>query len=80
MGGGLRGWPWSTPVGSCVDQGWASGDEELSEFPAAHDRDGAVVAPDAPLEVTNPAGTRRAAPAARRAGLRVVVEALRGQG
>jgi predicted RNase H-like nuclease len=47
------------PGGVVVDEGWATGDEELSGFLAAHDRDGAVVALDAPLVVTNPAGTRR---------------------
>jgi predicted RNase H-like nuclease len=51
------------PGGVVVDEGWATGDEELSGFLAAHDRDGAVVALDAPLVVTNPAGTRREAEA-----------------
>jgi predicted RNase H-like nuclease len=49
--------------GVVVDEGWATSEEELSRFLAAHDRAGAVVALDAPLVVTNPAGTRRAAEA-----------------
>jgi predicted RNase H-like nuclease len=51
------------PGGVVVDEGWATSDEELSGVLAAHDRGGAVVALDAPLVVTNPAGTRRAAEA-----------------
>jgi predicted RNase H-like nuclease len=45
--------------GHVVAGGWATTDEDLSEFLAAHDRGGAVVALDAPLVVANPAGTRR---------------------
>ncbi|HEY4789829.1 MAG TPA: DUF429 domain-containing protein, partial [Actinomycetes bacterium] len=45
--------------GRVVAEGWATTDEELSGFLAAHDRDGAVLALDAPLVVINPAGTRR---------------------
>jgi predicted RNase H-like nuclease len=48
------------PGGRVVAEGWATSDEELLGFLAAHDQDGAVVALDAPLVVTNPAGTRRA--------------------
>ena len=48
------------PGGRVVDEGWATSDDELLGFLAAHDRDGAVLALDAPLVVTNPAGTRRA--------------------
>jgi predicted RNase H-like nuclease len=48
------------PAGTVVDQGWAVTDEEVAGFVAAHDGGGAVVAFDAPLVVTNPAGTRRA--------------------
>jgi predicted RNase H-like nuclease len=51
------------PGGRVVAEGWATGDEELSGVLAAHDREGAVVALDAPLVVTNPAGTRREAEA-----------------
>jgi predicted RNase H-like nuclease len=51
------------PGGVVVDEGWATGEGELAGFLAAHDRDGAVVALDAPLVVANPAGTRRAAEA-----------------
>jgi predicted RNase H-like nuclease len=47
------------PEGTVVAEGWATTDEELLGFLAAHDRDGAVLALDAPLVVTNPAGTRR---------------------
>jgi predicted RNase H-like nuclease len=47
------------PEGRVVDQGWATGDGELSAFLAAHDGGGAVVALDAPLVATNPAGTSR---------------------
>jgi predicted RNase H-like nuclease len=47
------------PDGTVVAEGWATTDEELSGFLAAHDGGGAVVALDAPLVVTNPAGTRR---------------------
>ena len=48
------------PGGRVVDEGWATSDDELLGFLAAHDQGGAVVALDAPLVVTNPAGTRRA--------------------
>jgi predicted RNase H-like nuclease len=48
------------PGGRVVDEGWATTDDELGGFLAAHDAGGAVVALDAPLVVTNPAGTRRA--------------------
>jgi predicted RNase H-like nuclease len=48
------------PDGRVVDEGWATSDDELSAFLTAHDAGGAVVALDAPLVVTNPAGTRRA--------------------
>ena len=48
------------PDGRVVDEGWATSDDALSAFLAAHDAGGAVVAVDAPLVVTNPAGTRRA--------------------
>jgi predicted RNase H-like nuclease len=48
------------PAGRVVAEGWATGDGEIAAFVAAHDRDGAVLALDAPLVVTNPAGTRRA--------------------
>jgi predicted RNase H-like nuclease len=51
------------PGGNVVAEGWATSDEELSGVLAGHDRGGAVVALDAPLVVTNPAGTRRAAEA-----------------
>jgi predicted RNase H-like nuclease len=51
------------PGGAVVDEGWATTDEEIGGFLAGHDRGGAVVALDAPLVVTNPAGTRRAAEA-----------------
>jgi predicted RNase H-like nuclease len=51
------------PGGRVVAEGWATGEEELSAVLAAHDREGAVVALDAPLVVTNPAGTRREAEA-----------------
>ena len=47
------------PEGTVVAEGWATTDEELLGFLAAHDRDGAVLALDAPLVVTNPSGTRR---------------------
>jgi predicted RNase H-like nuclease len=47
-------------AGRVVAEGWATGDGEIAAFVAAHDRDGAVLALDAPLVVTNPAGTRRA--------------------
>jgi len=47
------------PGGRVVDEGWATSDDEILGFLAAHDRDGAVAALDAPLVVTNPAGTRR---------------------
>ena len=47
------------PGGVVVGEGWATTDEEISGFLAAHDPGGAVVALDAPLVVTNPAGTRR---------------------
>jgi predicted RNase H-like nuclease len=47
-------------AGRVVAEGWATGDREIAAFVAAHDRDGAVLALDAPLVVTNPAGTRRA--------------------
>jgi predicted RNase H-like nuclease len=58
------------PAGAVVAEGWATSDEEIGEFLAAHDRGGAVVALDAPLVVGNPAGTRRACEAelARRYG------------
>jgi predicted RNase H-like nuclease len=48
------------PGGVVVGEGWATTDEEISGFLAAHDPGGAVVALDAPLVVTKPAGTRRA--------------------
>jgi predicted RNase H-like nuclease len=48
------------PGGRVVDEGWATSDDDILGFLAAHDQDGAVVALDAPLVVTNPAGTRRA--------------------
>jgi predicted RNase H-like nuclease len=48
------------PDGHAVAEGWATTDEDISEFLAAHDAGGAVVALDAPLVVGNPAGTRRA--------------------
>ena len=47
------------PGGVVVGEGWATSDEEISGFLAAHDRGGAVLALDAPLVVGNPAGTRR---------------------
>jgi predicted RNase H-like nuclease len=47
------------PDGRVVDEGWATTDDELSRSLAAHDPGGAVLALDAPLVVTNPAGTRR---------------------
>jgi predicted RNase H-like nuclease len=47
------------PGGNVVAEGWATTDEELSEFLADHDREGAVLALDAPLVVGNPPGTRR---------------------
>jgi predicted RNase H-like nuclease len=46
--------------GRVVDAGWAVGDGEVGAFVASHDAAGAVLALDAPLVVTNPAGTRRA--------------------
>jgi predicted RNase H-like nuclease len=45
--------------GRVVDEGWATAEGEISAFLAAHDGGGAVVALDAPLVVTNPAGTSR---------------------
>jgi predicted RNase H-like nuclease len=49
------------PSGAVVAEGWAVTDEQVAAFVAAHDRaGGAVLAIDAPLVVTNPAGTRRA--------------------
>jgi predicted RNase H-like nuclease len=48
------------PAGRVVDQGWATSDDDILGFLAAHDPGGAVLALDAPLVVTNPAGTRRA--------------------
>jgi predicted RNase H-like nuclease len=48
------------PGGVVVGEGWATTDEEISGFLAAHDPEGAVLALDAPLVATNPAGTRRA--------------------
>jgi predicted RNase H-like nuclease len=48
------------PGGRVVDEGWATSDDEILGFLAAHDAGGAVLALDAPLVVTNPAGTRRA--------------------
>jgi predicted RNase H-like nuclease len=45
--------------GRVVAEGWATTDEDVSEFLAAHDAEGAVLALDAPLVVGNPAGTRR---------------------
>ena len=48
------------PEGRVAAEGWATTDGEVAAFLAAHDRDGAVVALDAPLVVANPAGTRRA--------------------
>jgi predicted RNase H-like nuclease len=47
------------PEGRVVDEGWATAGGEISAFLAAHDGGGAVVALDAPLVVTNPAGTSR---------------------
>ena len=47
------------PDGRVVDEGWATSDDELLGFLAGHDAAGAVLALDAPLVVTNPAGTRR---------------------
>jgi predicted RNase H-like nuclease len=47
------------PDGRVVGEGWATSDDELLGFVAAHDAGGAVVALDAPLVVTNPAGTSR---------------------
>src|SRR4029450_2039084 len=47
------------PGGRVVDEGWPTSDDEILGFVAAHDADGAVVALDAPLVVTNPAGTSR---------------------
>jgi predicted RNase H-like nuclease len=47
------------PGGAVVAEGWATSGEELSGFLERHDPGGAVVALDAPLVVTNPAGTRR---------------------
>ena len=44
--------------GSVVGEGLGLGDDELAAFVAAHDRDGAVLAIDAPLVVTNPTGRR----------------------
>ena len=48
------------PDGRVVDEGWAITDDDVLGFLAAHDAGGAVVALDAPLVVTNPAGTWRA--------------------
>ena len=48
------------PDGNAVAEGWATTDADISEFLAAHDAGGAVLALDAPLVVGNPAGTRRA--------------------
>jgi predicted RNase H-like nuclease len=48
------------PDGRVVDEGWATTDDDILGFLAANDAGGAVVALDAPLVVTNPAGTRRA--------------------
>jgi predicted RNase H-like nuclease len=45
------------PHGVVVGEGWATSDDELSRVPAGQDRGGAVVALDAPLVVTIPAGT-----------------------
>jgi predicted RNase H-like nuclease len=47
------------PDGWVVDEGWATSGDELLGLVAAHDAGGAVVALDAPLVVTNPAGTSR---------------------
>jgi diguanylate cyclase (GGDEF)-like protein len=47
------------PDGTVVAEGWATSDEELVGLLERHDPGGAVVALDAPLVVTNPAGTRR---------------------
>jgi predicted RNase H-like nuclease len=47
------------PDGTVVAEGWATSDEELAGLLERHDPGGAVVALDAPLVVTNPAGTRR---------------------
>jgi predicted RNase H-like nuclease len=47
------------PGGNVVAEGWATTDEDIRGFLAAHDGGGAVVALDAPLVVANPAGTRR---------------------
>jgi predicted RNase H-like nuclease len=46
--------------GRVAAEGWATTDEDISEFLATHDQGGAVVALDGPLVVGNPAGTRRA--------------------
>jgi predicted RNase H-like nuclease len=48
------------PDGAVVDEGWGTTDDDILGFVAAHDGGGAVLALDAPLVVTNPAGTRRA--------------------
>ena len=45
--------------GMVVAEGWATSDDELTRFLSEHDPGGAVVALDAPLVVSNPAGTRR---------------------
>jgi predicted RNase H-like nuclease len=47
------------PGGVVVAEEWATSDDEILELLAAHDPGGAVVAWDAPLVVTNPAGTKR---------------------
>ena len=47
------------PHGMVVAEGWATSEDELTGFLNEHDPGGAVVALDAPLVVTNPAGTRR---------------------
>ncbi len=74
MGGGMRfvgvdlAWGGRNPSGlavldergAVVAEGWVGGDEEVAAAIGAHDGGGAVVAFDAPLVVTNPAGTRRA--------------------
>ena len=47
------------PHGMVVAEGWATSEDELARFLNEHDPGGAVVALDAPLVVSNPAGTRR---------------------
>src|SRR4030095_2332576 len=47
------------PDGRVVDEGWGTTDDDILGFLAARAAGGAVVARDAPLGGTNPAGTRR---------------------